>query len=101
MRVRSMPRAWNGTSRSCSAPGLLLVETMIEVLSSPVGGTSWLPMIKKRVELSGRSSIFSASLVSPYSWAAMSPAIAALFHSLFTRLAASALLDTATRSTFG
>ncbi|VFT11304.1 Uncharacterised protein [Pseudomonas aeruginosa] len=31
----------------------------------------------------------------------MSPAIAAEFHSLFTRLAASALLDTATRSTLG
>ncbi|MNY77495.1 hypothetical protein D3C86_2174200 [compost metagenome] len=58
-------------------------------------------MIRKRVELSGRSSIFSASLVRPYRLAAMSPAIAALFHSLLTRLAASALLETATRSTFG
>ncbi|MNM92536.1 hypothetical protein D3C81_1048740 [compost metagenome] len=96
-----MPFWWNGTSSSCKAPGLLLIDTMIEVLSSPVGGTSWLPIIRKRVELSGRSSIFSARRVKPYRLAAMSPAIAAEFHSPLTRLAASALLDTATRSTFG
>ncbi len=45
--------------------GVLRMEIITEVLSLPLGGTSWLPIIKKRVELSGWSSIFSARIVNP------------------------------------
>jgi hypothetical protein len=48
-----------------SAPGWLRMATTMEVLSSPDIGTCWLPMIRKRVELSGRSSIFSATFSRP------------------------------------
>src|SRR5690625_5912659 len=74
------------------------MATTREVLSSPLGGTDWVPIIRNRVELSGSSSIFSANTFRPYSSAAILPAMAAAFHSPFKRRAASALLFTATRS---
>ena len=71
-------------------PGWFRMETTIDVLSQLLAGTSWLPIIRNRVELSGSSSIFSATFFSPYSSQAISPAIAAEFHSPLTRRAASA-----------
>src|SRR5690348_6787721 len=101
IRFMLMPCRASGSSTWNSAPGWSRTNTSSEVRSLPDGGNSARPSTRKRVVLSMRSSIGPATICSPYTCAALSPAIAAASSALRARRAASALLDTACHSTFG
>ena len=55
----------NGLSTLYSAPGLSLTVTSSEVRSLPEGGNSLRPMTRKRVVLSARSSMPTATVFKP------------------------------------
>ena len=102
MLVRFTPWRAKGSSSRCSAPASALrtVKTT-EVRSWPLGAGEGPPITRKRVELSRRSSMFSAATARPSSSAASRLPTAATSASCAARAPAATVLATSIRSARG
>src|SRR5688500_4191571 len=96
MSVRLMRFSLKTSSTSARAPGLWAVVNMMAVLSSPVRLAPSRLMTKKRVTLSGLSSMFSKRMFSPYSSAACFEPMAATPPCSRAIFAAAVVLSTGT-----
>ncbi|MND09195.1 hypothetical protein D3C83_323390 [compost metagenome] len=65
MRVMLILFFASGASNRCQAPGRLRLDSSRLVLSLPLGAVSSVPITRKRVVLSGRSSMLLANMCRP------------------------------------
>ncbi len=98
MRVMLMPCSDIGCNKDTKAPDLFFADTITDVLSLPDAGTGLRPIIRKRVVLSGSSSMLETTIFNWYNSAAAELAIAAPSSPSATIRAASALLLTPSRA---